>query len=60
MGNKARFDEMSDFFAGVGEGHAAGIWQDVPTRPPGIPQEVHTQAAKRPQDAGPARTEEMH
>ena len=30
MGNKARFDEMSAFFDGVGEGHAAGIWQDVP------------------------------
>ncbi len=27
MGNKVRFDEMKSFFDGVGEGHAAGIWQ---------------------------------
>jgi chlorophyllide a reductase subunit Y len=27
MGNKGRFDEMKSFFDGVGEGHAAGIWQ---------------------------------
>jgi len=27
LGNKARFDEMKSFFAGVGEGHAAGVWQ---------------------------------
>ncbi len=26
MGNKARFDEFKEFFAGVGEGHAAGVW----------------------------------
>ncbi len=30
MANKHRFDVMSDFFAGVGEGHAAGVWEDVP------------------------------
>jgi chlorophyllide a reductase subunit Y len=34
LGNKARFDAMSDFFAGVGEGHAAGIWQDTPVDRP--------------------------
>ena len=27
---KDRFDAMRDFFAGVGEGHTAGIWEDVP------------------------------
>jgi chlorophyllide a reductase subunit Y len=27
---KPRFDEMKEFFDGVGEGHAAGIWEDVP------------------------------
>jgi chlorophyllide a reductase subunit Y len=27
---KHRFDEMKSFFAEVGEGHAAGIWEDVP------------------------------
>jgi chlorophyllide a reductase subunit Y len=30
IGNQSRFDEMKDFFAGVGEGFAAGVWPDVP------------------------------
>ena len=30
MANKHRFDVMTDFFEGVGAGHAAGIWEDVP------------------------------
>ncbi|HEX8416785.1 MAG TPA: chlorophyllide a reductase subunit Y [Methylobacterium sp.] len=30
LGNQGRFDAMRDFFAGVGEGHAAGVWEDVP------------------------------
>ena len=30
MANKARFDTMRDFFEGVGEGHAAGVWEDMP------------------------------
>jgi chlorophyllide a reductase subunit Y len=30
MANKGRFDEMRDFFEGVGSGHAAGVWEDVP------------------------------
>jgi chlorophyllide a reductase subunit Y len=30
LGNQARFDEMKAFFEGVGEGHAAGVWQDLP------------------------------
>ncbi|QGN54581.1 chlorophyllide a reductase subunit Y [Novosphingobium sp. Gsoil 351] len=30
MGNKARFDKMREFFEGVGEGHAAGIWDETP------------------------------
>lgn len=34
LGNKGRFDAMKDFFAGVGEGHAAGIWEDVPVDRP--------------------------
>jgi chlorophyllide a reductase subunit Y len=27
---KPRFDTMKAFFEGVGEDHAAGIWEDVP------------------------------
>ncbi|MEI6417941.1 MAG: chlorophyllide a reductase subunit Y [Sphingomonadales bacterium] len=30
LGNKGRFDMMKDFFGGVGEGYAAGIWEDTP------------------------------
>ena len=30
LGNKSRFIEMREFFAGVGEGATAGIWQDLP------------------------------
>ena len=30
MGNKRRFDTMKEFFAGVGEGYAAGVWESVP------------------------------
>jgi 3,8-divinyl chlorophyllide a/chlorophyllide a reductase subunit Y len=34
MGNKDRFDRMREFFAGVGTGHTAGIWEDTPTDRP--------------------------
>ncbi len=34
LGNKSRFDSMRDFFAGVGEGYAAGVWEDTPTDRP--------------------------
>jgi 3,8-divinyl chlorophyllide a/chlorophyllide a reductase subunit Y len=30
IGNKHRFDEMSNFFEGVGSGHTAGIWREIP------------------------------
>jgi chlorophyllide a reductase subunit Y len=30
LANKGRFDTMKAFFDGVGEGHAAGIWEDTP------------------------------
>jgi len=30
ISGRARFDEMRSFFEGVGRGHGAGIWQDVP------------------------------
>ena len=34
IGNQSRFDEMNDFFAGVGAGFAAGVWPDAPREPP--------------------------
>ena len=30
LANKARFDTMKSFFAGVGTGHASGVWDRVP------------------------------
>jgi chlorophyllide a reductase subunit Y len=30
LAGKERFDRMREFFAGVGTGHAAGVWEDVP------------------------------
>ncbi|MBW4972723.1 Chlorophyllide reductase 52.5 kDa chain [Roseovarius sp. EC-HK134] len=34
MGNKARMDSMREFFAGVGEGDTAGIWEGSPNLRP--------------------------
>jgi chlorophyllide a reductase subunit Y len=30
IANKHRFDELTDFFEGVGRDHASGIWEDIP------------------------------
>ncbi len=30
LGGKARFERMSEFFAGAGKGHTAGIWSEQP------------------------------
>jgi chlorophyllide a reductase subunit Y len=30
LGNRDRFAAMTEFFDGVGTGHAAGVWEDVP------------------------------
>lgn len=30
LASKARFNDMRSFFAGVGEGYAAGVWEDAP------------------------------
>ncbi len=34
MANKQRFDAMRDFFEGVGDGHATGVWEDTPVDRP--------------------------
>jgi chlorophyllide a reductase subunit Y len=46
LGNKQRFDEMTAFFAGVGTGHAAGIWEDVPKDRPEFREQYRRQMAK--------------
>ena len=32
IGNRARMGAMKAFFEGVGEGHAAGVWEDTPKK----------------------------
>ena len=36
LGAGARFTEMRSFFAGVGEGYAAGVWRDAPKEYPAV------------------------
>lgn len=38
LGSKPRFDEMNAFFEGVGQGYAAGVWEDVPVEPKAPPR----------------------
>jgi chlorophyllide a reductase subunit Y len=46
LANKGRFDEMKDFFAGVGEGDAAGIWEDTPRARPEFREQHQRNLAK--------------
>lgn len=52
MANKARFERMTEFFEGVGTGHAAGIWTETPKERP----EFKAKYAK--QRAASAKSEE--
>jgi 3,8-divinyl chlorophyllide a/chlorophyllide a reductase subunit Y len=46
IGNKARFEQMKDFFGSVGTGHAAGVWESAN----GVPQDhPHFKAEQRRQ-----------
>ena len=56
LANQARFDEMKDFFAGVGTGHAAGVWQDSPQDHPQFRERYKAQLAKL---AAKRKSEEM-
>ena len=53
LGNKARFTRMSEFFDGVGVGHAAGIWEDTPTDRPAFKAKYAKieEAARRSEEA---------
>ena len=49
IGNKHRFDEMSEFFGSVGQGHSAGVWEGangVPQDRPEFKAEQRRQAVK--------------
>jgi chlorophyllide a reductase subunit Y len=48
LANKGRFDRMTEFFEGVGTGHAAGVWEDTPQdRPEFKARYAKTMAASR-------------
>jgi chlorophyllide a reductase subunit Y len=47
LASKSRFDEMRSFFTGVGEGDAAGVWQDVPQDRPQFREQMQRRAAKQ-------------
>ncbi len=51
IGNRARFDRMREFFAGVGTGDTAGVWEDTPVERPEFRKRYRRQldkaAAKR-------------
>lgn len=47
LGNRARFDEMREFFAGVGEGDTAGIWSDKPRPRPEFRETFKRKLAKQ-------------
>lgn len=46
MANKRRFDTMKEFFAGVGEGYAAGVWESVPEDRPEFREHYKRHLAK--------------
>nr|WP_316640844.1 chlorophyllide a reductase subunit Y [uncultured Roseateles sp.] len=46
MHNKARFDQMREFFGEVGSGHAAGVWENVPKDRPEFKAETRRQVIK--------------
>ena len=44
---KHRFDTMKAFFGGVGEGHASGVWEDVPKDRPEFRERYAKKLARR-------------
>lgn len=56
IAGKARFDEMTAFFSGVGDGDTAGVWQQEPVRHPEFRAEHARRMAK---EARKRKAEEM-
>ena len=52
---RGRFDEMAIFFGDVGEGHAAGVWADMPRGNVGFPEKYESRSKPRPGSAKPRR-----
>ena len=47
IGNKARFDQMSEFFEEIGNGDNAGVWEDMPKAHPEFREMTRRQLAKQ-------------
>ncbi len=47
LSSKDRFTKMREFFAGVGSGPAAGVWEDVPRARPEFREQQLVQLARR-------------
>ena len=56
MAGKERFDTMTDFFEGVGTGHATGVWEDMPADRPEFRAEYKR---RREKEAKKRKAEEM-
>ncbi|TPW29600.1 chlorophyllide a reductase subunit Y [Pararhizobium mangrovi] len=52
IGSKPRFDAMKAFFEGVGSGHAAGVWEDVPQDRPAFRKKHAAKARQLAAKAG--------
>ena len=48
ISNQSRFDEMNAFFSGVGEGFAAGVWQDAPRDRPEFRKKQRAKLSQNP------------
>jgi chlorophyllide a reductase subunit Y len=46
LANQSRFDEMTSFFEGVGQGDRAGVWQDTPKEHPEFREHTRRQVIK--------------
>ena len=46
IGGKARFNKMNEFFEGVGQGHAAGVWEETPVDRPAFKAKYRKQMEK--------------
>ena len=48
LASQGRFDEMKAFFAGVGEGYSAGVWEEVPRDRPEFRKKTRAKLAIKP------------
>lgn len=56
LASRGRFEEMRSFFEGVGTGHAAGIWEDVPRAHEAFREKRLVQLRRRDVDHKPVGT----